>query len=155
MVEIITTFAELDEDNQPIGMDWEAEKSYFMDYLQKEIESYERRYNTSVRYICLAGRVGRWNGTFVGGRQLNYDNNPLECMGNVDDITVSIDDNRFIDIRGHHHDGTHVMNIYLISDGLYEKWDAKGYMDTPEFYEWLVDNRKPLRLKKKNDYYNV
>lgn len=145
----------MDEELQ-VGYDWEAEKEYFKEFLDNAIKAYERRYNTMVRHICLAGTVGRWNGNFTGGRHLDYNDNPIEYMGNVDDITVHVNvDTKVIEILGHHHDATHCMNIYIISDSLYEKWDNKGNFDTPEFYEWLVKNRVPLRIPNKNRYYTV
>lgn len=140
---------------EDVGTEWEHVKQMFSEFLQAEIAHYERVHRTQVFHICLAGTVGRWNGKFVGGKHLNFDANPLDCMGNVDDITVQVDEQRVIDILGHHHDSTHSMNIYLISDSLYNRWDNKGYFDTPEFYEWLVENRRPVRLRKANNYYKV
>lgn len=135
---------------------WQTDKQHFYDFLQAEIEHYEKVHRTQVYHICLAGKVGRWNGNFVGGRALNYNDNPLECLGDVTDIDVDVMHNdRRIRITGYHHDGSHAMNIYIIPDSLHTRWDNKGYYDTPEFYAWLVENRKPLRLRKANTFYKV
>ena len=152
---LLTTESQYLEDGTEVGSDWESEKSYFMEFLEAEIKHYEAVHRTQVSHVCLAGTVGRWNGRFTGGKHLPFDSNPLDCLGNIYDVTVSIDEQRVIDIRCTHHDGTHVMNIYIISDSLYERWDRNGRFDTPEFYAWLIENRRPVRLRKANKFYNI
>lgn len=129
-------------------------KSYFGEFIMEAVRTYEKRYNTNVSYIALAGTVGLWNGSPVGGRVLNYDQNPIECMGKVDSIEVVVDENDSILLKGYHHDGVHNMHIYIVADNTVEKLETKDLWDTPEGYEWLVKNRKPLKLYKSSRFYN-
>ena len=74
-------------------------------------------------------------------------------MGNVDNIEVNIEDNKTITILGHHHDGTHQMNIYFLTEN---KLNKIGYeLDDYRFYEKIYNNYSPIKLPKKNNYYNV
>ncbi|MDX5853611.1 hypothetical protein SIM22_05770 [Bacillus cereus group sp. BfR-BA-01363] len=131
---------------------WNEMKQNFMDYLQTEIERYEKRYKTNVERIALVGHVGRWNGSFVGGRMLSCDENPLECMGNVDNIDVSVDEDGSLFISGHHHDGSHAMQIYFLSENKLNKldreWDAGWFDFDANHFEQVYNDFKPLKLTK-------
>lgn len=131
---------------------WEDEKRYFMDFLQSEIKQYEKRYKTNVECIALVGRVGLWNGNPVGGRMLSWDENPLECMGRVDEVDVRVEKDGSLFISGHHHDGSHAMQIYFLSENKLNKldreWDACWFDFDANHFEQIYNDFKPLKLTK-------
>src|SRR5690625_5049798 len=95
---------------------YEDELSYFFEFLNECINEYEKRYKTAIKHVAMAGHVGRWNGSPIGGRILSVDENPILHMGDVDKIEVRVDDDGVITLYGYHHDGTHKMNLYLLSE---------------------------------------
>lgn len=133
------------------AMTYEDEKNYFMEFLQNLIQNYEKQYRTTVECIGLVGRVGLWNGSPVGGRILNVDSNPIECMGQVDDVDVTVDEEGIITINGHHHDGSHRMNLYLLTKNKLRKV-APNYLHYGDYsyheMENIYDNLKPLKAGK-------
>lgn len=128
---------------------WEDEKAYFGSFLADAISAYEKRYRTTVEMIALAGSVGLWNGSPIGGKFLNTDDNPLEHMGDVDDIDVYIADDHEVTLRGHHHDGTHRMCIYFLPTALYENLRDRDY----EAFQWLYGNRKTLKANSAKGFF--
>lgn len=132
---------------------WEDASDHFKEFVNSLVDAHEKRYNSSTSYVTLAGTVGLWNGSPIGGRVINYDHNPLYCLGNVDRKAVSVDDDGVLTISGYHHDGTHSMNLYIITDSAIEKLEAKGLWDTPDGYAHIVSTRKPVKLPKKNNFY--
>lgn len=127
---------------------WDDEKDYFMGLLNEVISAHEKRYGTDIVKIALAGRMGLWDGNPIGGRLIRYDENPLEKMGNVDTVEVSKEDDGTITILGRHHDGTHRMHLYLLSERMLNNinpdWD---YGLTPEDFKTIYENRKPVKFK--------
>lgn len=123
-------------------MDWESEKKYFMSYLEEEMEKYEKRYKTVVTHIALIGTVGRWNGSPVGGKLIYCNENPLEHMGNVDDIEVTLNDDKTFTVLGYHHDGCHRMDIHFMTENKLNKvapdyltYGDYDYQDIERIYE--------------------
>ena len=123
-------------------MDWEAEKNHFFNYLQKEMERYEKRYKTSVTHFALVGTVGRWNGSPIGGKLIDYNENPIDHMGRVDEIEVVLNEDKTFTILGHHHDGTHRMDIYFMTENKLNKvvpdfvdYGNYDYQDIERIYE--------------------
>ena len=131
---------------------WDDEKSYFMEFLNEQIKAYEKRYNTTVEKIALAGHVGLWNGSPVGGTAFDVENNPLERMGNVDDVEVSVLEDNTIELSGHHHDGSHRMNIYFLTGNklnqLDREWNSSYFDFDYSHFEFIYENFKPLTLTK-------
>jgi hypothetical protein len=130
---------------------YECEKDYFMECLQSLIQAYEKRYRTTVDSIGLVGRVGHWNGSPVGGRIIDVNQNPIEFMGSVDDVEVTVDKDGVIRIHGYHHDGSHCMNLYLLTENKlrkvtpdYLQYGDYNYRDMEVIYEQL----KPLKMGK-------
>lgn len=128
---------------------WDSEKEYFEDFLNEVVRNYEKRYRTTITHFALAGTVGIWNGRPIGGRFIRVNENPLEKMGNVDDVEVYIEDDGEITILGHHHDGSHRMGIYLINEKLYDKLEDQDY----QAFEWIFANRKPITEKQAKGYF--
>jgi len=132
---------------------WVASKQYFGEFVQSLVSAHEKRYNSSTSYIALAGTVSLWKGGLTGGRVLNFDQNPLDCMGEVDEIDVIVEDDGTLTIRGYHHDGVHHMHLYIITDSAIEKLERKDLWDTPDGYAHIVATRKPVKLPRMNKFY--
>lgn len=129
---------------------YDEERNYFHQYLQEVIQAYEKRYKTFVYAIAIAGRVGLWNGSPIGGRFINSDQNPLNYMGDVDAIDVKVDEeDGEIYLYGHHHDGTHIMQIYLMTENKLRKI-APDYLCYGEsnycHFERIYEECKPLKF---------
>ena len=123
-------------------MQWESEKDYFLNYLYEEVDRYEKRYKTSVTHFALVGKVGLWNGSPVGGKLIDYNENPLEHMGRVDEIEVVLNDDKTFTILGHHHDGAHRMDIYFMTENKLNKvvpdfvdYGSYDYEDIERIYD--------------------
>ena len=83
--------------------------------------------------LILLGSVGRWNGTFDGGKIIHADEkNIRNIMGDYDEVTVSSDDEGHISMGFNHHDGTDGMYLYTIPEDLTELAKAMGYDDPDE-----------------------
>lgn len=133
---------------------WEDEKDYFKEYLTKAIESHESRYGTTIKEVVLCGRMGLWNSSPIGGKVIK-DLNALDLGSSIETIEVGIDEDRTVVIKGHHHDGTHNMGIYFLTDAVlkeagyaahYEQ-DGASALDYG-FYEKLYEIRQPLKMSK-------
>lgn len=130
---------------------WEDEKNYFSELLNGAISAHEKRYGTDIVHIALAGKVGLWNRTPIGGRLLKADANPIDYIGQVDAISVVQEDDGVITINGHHHDGTHRMRVYLLSENMLNKinpnWDNDYSGLGADDFKTIYETRKPLKLK--------
>lgn len=83
--------------------------------------------------LILLGSVGRWNGTFDGGKIIHADEkNIRNIMGDYDEVTVSSDDEGHISMGFNHHDGTDGMYLYTIPEDLTELAKAMNYDDPDE-----------------------
>lgn len=121
---------------------WEVEKQYFKDYLNATISAYEKKYKTTVTHIAMVGNVETWRGNFVGGKIIDSNDNPLEHMGDVDDIEVVVD-NQVISIYGHHHDGCHCLELYLLTENKLQKY-------APGMVRWNDYDHNDLQRIKNN-----
>lgn len=144
-----SAYAYCDETGEFLDFAYEDEKEYFQEFLNVLIEKYEKQYKTSVERLALVGRVGLWNGSPVGGKIISANANPIEHMGEVDRLTVEIDDEGLLTLYGGHHDGVHRMNLYLLTDNKlknvvpdYYHYREQGYEDMERIYE----NLKPLKV---------
>lgn len=140
---------------------WEDEKDYFKEFLKESIEKYERKYKTDVLEVVLCGKVGRWNGTFIGGKVIQ-DYDALSMGDSVESIDVIIDEDNSICIEGSHHDGTHRMGIYFITNSVLRNTGYKAYYENfgkeafdADFFVKLYSIRKPLKLRRKNGFYKI
>lgn len=127
-------------------------KDHFMDYINSEIDSYEKRYKCNVTHIALIGTLGLWRGITIGGKIIRYNDNPLEHMGSMDKIGVKVDDNGNIYLLGSHHDDSHCMELFLMSENkmkkfvpYYDEYNDVEIEDLEEIYE----NSKQLNSKSK------
>ena len=149
---------EIDTDTIEWSSDiWESETDYFNNVLEFEKNKYEKRYKTEVLELVLCGKVGLWNGSCVGGKLVSF-NNPIS-MGDVDDIEVTIEEDRTIVASGHHHDGSHHMFLYFLTESAmkkagifntYEYYGADNF--TADDYEAIFDKLNPVKLSKNNEH---
>ena len=131
---------------------YEDDRDFFFEFLNELITNYEKRYRTEVIGLRLGGTVGRWNGNPIGGKIIAVDSNPIEQMGSVETVEVVVEDDGVITILGHHHDGTHRMNIYLLTENKL-KQVSPSYLNHNqvdyEDMERMVEHLKPLKCSQK------
>lgn len=71
--------------------------------------------------IIAIGSVGRWNGTFAGGKVMGNNLNEILYAGDCDDINVYWD--RYnVHSELAHHDGRHSMTYRMLKDGVDGDW---------------------------------
>ena len=133
---------------------WEDEKGYFNSFLQEAIQNYEKRYRTTVSEVVLAGTVGLWNGSPVGGRIVNMNHSILEQLGDVDVTEVYADTDGAITLHGLHHDGMHRMQIYLLTERKFSAY-MNHWHESPEFFEAICKQEKPLSIHMAKGYFSV
>lgn len=137
---------------------WEDEVEHFKNCLKEEIEIFEKRYHTTVLEVAMCGKVGLWHSSPVGGKIIDIES-PLNIDG--DEIEVYLDEDGFICVAGHHHDGSHAMCYYFLTEsslkrtGLFSKYEHYGVSEfTGEDFEKIYDKLNPVKLSKKNTHFN-
>lgn len=106
---------------------WEVMDEDFSDNIWPMIEN---QCNEDI--LILLGSVGRWNGTFDGGKIIYADEQNLRnTMSDYDEISVEADDENKLSINYMHHDGTDTMYLYTIPQDLTELAKAMEY-DNPD-----------------------
>lgn len=140
---------------------WEQDYEYFKEFLDDAIKKFQKRFKTEVLEVVLCGKVGLWNGSPIGGAVVK-DSLVFNFGDSVDSIDVVVEEDCSINIQGHHHDGTHSMGIYFVTNsvlkdtgykGAYER-DGASALDA-DFFEKLYEKRKPLKLEKNNSYFRL
>lgn len=107
---------------------WEVVDEDFSDNIWPMIEN-----QCNENILILLGSVGRWNGTFGGGKIIYADEKNLRnTMSDYDDISVEADDENKLSINYMHHDGTDTMYLYTIPQDLTELAKAMNYDDPDE-----------------------
>lgn len=107
---------------------WEVADEDFSDNIWPMIET---QCNEDI--LILLGSVGRWNGTFDGGKIIYADEQNLRnTMSDYDEISVEADDENKLSINYMHHDGTDTMYLYTIPQDLTELAKAMEYDDPDE-----------------------
>ena len=107
---------------------WEVMDEDFSDNIWPMIEN---QCNEDI--LILLGSVGRWNGTFDGGKIIYADEKNLRnTMSDYDEISVEADDENKLSINYMHHDGTDTMYLYTIPQDLTELAKAMEYEDPDE-----------------------
>lgn len=94
-------------------------------------------------HIILAGSIGLWDGTRQGGKHVKL-GDVLESS-NYDDLEVYLNDNNELVFKFMHHDGSHYMNLYALSEEQLEgtgmnsddeeTWDGQDYINVIERFE--------------------
>lgn len=135
---------------------WSDEKEYFTSFLEKCKEAYKKKFNKPVAQMVLAGKLGLWNGSPIGGKLIDLNNSPLEAMGNCDTVELEVDSNGEVTVLGHHHDGTHRMKIYLFSHNLYRGM-VKEFGEGSELFEHIHENMDEhmLNANDAEDFFQV
>jgi len=67
--------------------------------------------------IIAIGTIGRWNGTFAGGKVMGNNLNEILYIGDCDDISVTYDRYNVHSTLAHH-DGRHSMTYRMLKDGV-------------------------------------
>lgn len=138
---------------------WDDEINYFKEFLEVAKKKYEERYNVVVEEVALCGKVGLWNRSPIGGCILS-NLNPM-CI-DADSIDVFVNSEQDITIEYHHHDGTHIMGVYFVTDstliktGYKKQYDIEGVkaLDS-NFFENLYNIKSPLKISKNNSFYKI
>lgn len=140
---------------------WEEERGYFASFIEQEIDKKESK-GEMVEGIFLIGNVGKWDGTKFGGKYVENASEVLD-IASVDEIEVEVDDERVIDVKGIHHDGTHRMNIYIVTDGdikrmgLEEVFDEEGIegLEEVEYFGKIAKEVVPVKLEENDNYFRI
>lgn len=107
---------------------WEVKDQDFSDNIWPMIEA---QCNEDI--LILLGSVGRWNGTFNGGKIIYADEKNLRnTMSDYDEVSVIADSDNVLYIDYIHHDGSDTMYLYTIPQDLTELAKAMGYDDPNE-----------------------
>ena len=83
--------------------------------------------------IIAIGSVGRWNGTFAGGKVMGDNLNEILFTGDCDDIAVTYDRYNVHSTLAHH-DGRHCMTYRMLKDGV----DGEELLDRLIYGEGLT-----------------
>ena len=79
--------------------------------------------------LILDASIGRWNGTFKGGKIINADLTEFQNVLSVYDEVNILDTDSGIQVEGIHHDGTDRFNLYTLPENLAPLARAMGYED--------------------------
>ena len=120
------------------------------------IKKFEKQYKTTVVAIGLFGTIGTWTGQHMGGKIIDIDDIDDLLRMDVDELEITVDDDTgIIEIQGHHHDGTHYLNLHLITENKIDRAGtevADSYytegvegLNTAENFEALANISKPLK----------
>ena len=85
--------------------------------------------------VLFIGTIGRWNGTYQGGKVGNFIDLLDDLLKNCDETHIYIEDNKFY-IMGRHHDGSNLMEVKeLTTEGedVYADWqNSYDFQDLTE-----------------------
>ena len=79
--------------------------------------------------LILDASIGRWNGTFKGGKIITADLREFQNVLSVYDEVNILDTDSGIQVEGIHHDGTDRFNLYTLPENLTPLARAMGYED--------------------------
>lgn len=78
--------------------------------------------------LILIGSVGRWNGTSDGAKVLNDEEQQLRnIMSDYDEIIVTEEDDKQLEMEFVHHDASHHMKLYTLPEDVLELAKAVDY----------------------------
>lgn len=150
---------EIDEDTIEFSqLYWEDISSHFYYFLESEKNKYEKRYNTEIIALVLCGEIGLWHSSPIGGMIVDFDS---IFNIDVDDIEVFINKDDTLEIHAYHHDGTHKLNLFFLTEssmkkaGVWKRYNSLGFKDfRGEEFKKIYDSLTPLKLTKDNKFYN-
>lgn len=120
--------------------DWEDSNNYFFDMMREIRDTYEKRYDTIVTWLFY-GTVGVWTGNHDGGTIKGY--NELFSTFSCDDMEVGGDEHHVMEFQYHHHDGTHIMNLYPITESKMKKAGVYGTYAAGDLNQlWVIEKLK-------------
>lgn len=133
---------------------WKDEKEYFSSFLNAQIKDFEKRHHTKVESLSITGRAERWDGRVTTGRLIQVNQNPLEYLGDVNDVEVKVLEDDTIQLWGRHNDGTHQMNLYFLTARKLRELDSeKPEVYSESRYQYIHENFEPLKLTKSGRAY--
>lgn len=134
----------------------QEEKQYEWEELEPHIEKLFIEQVGSTTYdkpFVVQASIGRWNGTFAGGRILyGYQELKNEILSKYDRIVIN-DVDGTLEVLGYHHDGINSFHIRLINNKG-EEYLNNRYTDSFswETRECVEDMARPHWSKKPNLY---
>ena len=132
----------------------------FHDEFQSGITAALKRYKT-VDGFLVWGMVGRWNGSFPGGKAVNTIRGILQSREEYHIRVVVDDDDREIRVCFAHHDGEHVMNIYPMTPARLKKLGVENVHELVEvtsigtLEDEIVSEMTPLRVPRSHPWWKV
>lgn len=141
--------------------EYESDIDNFMDYLQKMVKRYEKREKTDVLEVVFCGNFNTWNKHCYAGRVVDInDSNTLFSPDCSTTAYVEKDTNEII-VKFAHHDDTHYMNLYFITEPVLKELKCKDdydYFGTDAFdgvfFNNLHKTQSPLHFIDYDNNYN-
>lgn len=121
---------------------YQHEKEGVLEVIDAIINKYNKKYG-SYGALYMVGTVQTWQGNHHGGKEIIELENIL--ITNCDDVKVYINEESEIEFSFHHHDGSHHMKLYILSERQKEIFDD-GYTNELEIINWLGENRKAQKV---------
>ena len=90
-------------------------------------------------YYLLTGKVGRWNGTFDGGKFITTVNELLSSISHLDYITIT-DENGHLKIEGSHHDGSDSYELKKLTNKGIEYAERHGFARDRSLHKTIMEN---------------
>ena len=118
IVECLNDCSIRDEEEQEYSIDDYIVTERFYEDIWEDYDCQKANLNKTLpNNIIAIGTVGRWNGTFNGGKVFGNNLNEILYAGDCDDINVYCDRYDVHSILAHH-DGRHYMTYRMLKDGV-------------------------------------
>lgn len=109
--------------------------------------------------VLFIGSVGRWNGTFAGGKIGDFSTLFTEAIEDCDYYKIWEED-KVLNLKCSHHDGDNYYQIYVLTDEgleLYENWlfdedDTLSDLSEKEIHQKLLSDPKYVLDKSFSKY---
>ena len=96
-------------------------------------------------YYLLTGTVGRWNGTFEGGKFISNVNELISSLSHLDIITFT-DDNGHLKIEGSHHDGSDSYELKKLTSKGLQLAERNGFARDRQLHRTIMENNLYSKL---------
>ena len=98
-------------------------------------------------YYLMTGKVGRWNGTFDGGKFITNLNELLSSIEYLDVVTFT-DENGHFKIKGSHHDGSDYFELKQLTKKGIELAEKYGFARDRQLHKTIMENNLSSKLPK-------
>ena len=95
----------------------------------------------------MTGKVGRWNGTFDGGKFITNLNELLSSIEYLDVVTFT-DENGHFKIKGSHHDGSDCFELKQLTKKGIELAEKYGFARDRQLHKTIMENNIYSKLPK-------